>query len=104
MLLQMAAEVLKLLVTALTAADALGPAAQQAVMDLLLPLLCEAAAGQSPTSSALSSSLSAVAHGCMAIPGQLSTQANLLHASCLLALSFQLLCSPAAPYRVKSWE
>ncbi len=44
-MVQVAAEVLKLLVTALTAADALGPAAQQAVMDLLLPLLCEAAAG-----------------------------------------------------------
>ena len=45
MVLQMAAEVLKLLVTAMTTADTLGPTAQQAVMDLLLPLLCVAAAG-----------------------------------------------------------
>lgn len=46
--LQMAVEVLKVLVTALTAADSLGPAAQQGIMDLLLPLLCASAAGLSP--------------------------------------------------------
>ena len=45
LLLQMAVEVLKVLVTALTAADSLGPSAQQGVMHLLLPLLCESAAG-----------------------------------------------------------
>ncbi|KAK9865210.1 hypothetical protein WJX84_003181 [Apatococcus fuscideae] len=46
--LQMAVEVLKVLVTALTAADSLGQAAQQGIMDLLLPLLCASAAGGIP--------------------------------------------------------